>query len=276
MRRVGRRMDRARTDMAEAARHTDSVWPDELRVGIIFVVAVIALRIPARLRGLVKFGVGKEPQTKDPSRLSEIGADGQRGSVLEGLAALADLDARIIRCVLERVGRAAGAAMVKPEAEMCWVWRRWLLEARLVDCAQPFPARVTVTTLAVAISLAWVRGDDLEQVEGGEAVLRDLVPEAIIASGPDDPHVPPLDLLGVQGGAIVHVVEIVFRSLGKTRRRAANELRLVWLGGRRCRGRDGEAERATQKARKQMPHHRLPTDATSRPARRQAVGGARR
>src|ERR1700733_9841815 len=152
MRRVGGRMGRARTDMAEATRHTDPIRPDELRVGVIFVIAIIALRIPAGLGGLVKFRVGKEPQTKNAGRLAKIGADGQRSPVLEGLAALADLHAWIIRCFLERVGRAAGAAMVKPEAEMRWVRRGWLLEARLVDCAEPFPARVTVTTLAFAIS----------------------------------------------------------------------------------------------------------------------------
>ena len=142
------------------------------------------------------------------------------------------------------------------------VRRGWLLEARLVDRAEPLPAEVTVTTLAVAISLARVRGDDLEKVEGGEAILSDLVPEAVIASGPHDPHVAPLDLLGVQGGTVVHVVEIVFRSLREARRRAAGELRLVWLGGRRrrCSRRDRGAERATQKARKQKPHDRLPTD----------------
>src|SRR5580692_12526078 len=154
MRRVGRRMNRAQTDMAEAARHTDPIRPHELRIRVIFVIAVIALRIPARLGGLVKFRVGKEPQTKDAGRLAEIGADEQRGPVLEGLAALADLHARIIRCVLERVGRAAGTPMVETEAEMRGVRRGWLLEARLVDRAEPFPAGVTVTTLAVAISLA--------------------------------------------------------------------------------------------------------------------------
>ena len=119
MRRVGRRMGRARTDMTEAARHTDTIRPDELRVSVIFVIVVIALRIPARLGGLVKFRVGKEPQTKDAGRLAEIGANGQRGPVLERLAAFANLHARIIRCILERVGVAQPALRWSSQRPKC-------------------------------------------------------------------------------------------------------------------------------------------------------------
>ena len=59
----------------------------------------------------------------------------------------------------------------------------------------------------------------------------------------------PLTCVGVQGGAIVHVVEIVFRSLGKARRRAAGELRLVGLGADAADAADAMAKPNAQRRR---------------------------
>ena len=55
--------------------------------------------------------------------------------------------------------------------------------------AEPMPARVAIALLAVAVILARMRGHDLEEIESRQGVLRHLVPEAIVAAGPDEPHV---------------------------------------------------------------------------------------
>src|SRR5262249_12267005 len=96
-----------------------------------------------------------------------------------------------------------------------------------------FPARVAIATLAIAIGLARMRRDDLEEIERAEAVCRDLVPEPVVAAGPDQPHVAPLNFVRRQAYAVVHVVEIVLRGLRKTRRLAAGALRFVGNGCRR-------------------------------------------
>src|ERR1700704_4208242 len=60
-----------------------------------------------------------------------------------------------------------------------------------------------------------------------EGQSRELVPLAIIATGPDNPHVAALDLLWAERHAIVHVVEIIFISLRKARSLSPSPLRLI-------------------------------------------------
>ena len=114
---IGRRVDRAWSDVAEAARHADPIRPNEIGVVVIVRVGVISLRIPLVLGGLVEVGIWKQAQTENAGRLAEIGADRQVRAVVERRAARADLHAGIFGLVLERIGRAIGAAHVEPEAE---------------------------------------------------------------------------------------------------------------------------------------------------------------
>ncbi len=58
-----------------------------------------------------------------------------------------------------------------------------------------------------------MRADGLEQVERAEGVLRHLVPEAVVAPSPDQPHVAPLDFLGCERDPAIHVVEVVLTGL---------------------------------------------------------------
>src|SRR6266404_1477645 len=95
------------------------------------------------------------------------------------------------------------------------------------------PARVAIAMLSVAVSLARVRRDNLQEVECRHTVSRDFVPEPVIATGPEQPHVTPLYLFGRHGHAIVHVVKKVLLCLRETRWGTAGALRLVRGGGGR-------------------------------------------
>src|SRR5260370_1730798 len=89
------------------------------------------------------------------------------------------------------------------------------------------PARVAIAMLSVAVSLARVRRDNLQEVECRHAVSRDFVPEPVIATGPEQPHVTPLYLFGRHSHAIVHVMKIVLLCLRETRWGANGALRLI-------------------------------------------------
>ena len=72
-----------------------------------------------------------------------------------------------------------------------------------------------------------MRGDDLEEIEGREAVLGHAIPEPVVAAGPDEPHVSALNLVRRQLRAVVHLVKEVFARLGKARFGAARALGFV-------------------------------------------------
>ena len=72
-----------------------------------------------------------------------------------------------------------------------------------------------------------MRSDDLQEVEGSQAVARHTVPEAIVAAGPYQPHIAALDLVVRQGHAIVHGAEVVFLRVGEVCLIAAGCLRLI-------------------------------------------------
>ena len=215
--RVCRRVSRARADMAESAGHADAIGLDEVGILVIILVGVIFFRVPLVLRRLVKIRVGEQPQADDARRLAEIGADRQLGAVGESRAARADLHAGIVFLLCEWVFRAVLAADVEPKAKTLRIGRRGFVEAGFVDRAHPAPARVAIALFAVAIVLARMRGDDFQQIERREAVLGDLVPEPVIAAGPDQPHVASLDLFGGHGRPIVHVAKIILLGLRETR-----------------------------------------------------------
>ena len=117
--------------------------------------------------------------------------------------------------VLERVGRAGGIALVEPQAEAVGVGARRLAEARLVHHPEIGPARIAIRLLP------GMRGDDLQQVEGAERAVRHAVPEAVVAAGPDVPHVAAPDRRRAERHPAVHVVEIVLVGLRETTPRCA-------------------------------------------------------
>ncbi|TPW00363.1 MAG: hypothetical protein USCAAHI_00193 [Beijerinckiaceae bacterium] len=107
------------------------------------------------------------------------------------------------------------------------------------------PAGVAIA-FSIAICLARMRGHDLQEIESAETRSRELIPEAVIASSPEKPHVAAFDFLWCQGNPIVHVVEIVFVRLREGRGFPPNLLRLIRqmplikpLIGFRCRRRLG-------------------------------------
>src|SRR5580704_12252192 len=210
-------MDRTRADVAEPAGHADPEGPNEIRIVVVIRVGVIALGVPLVFCRLVEVRIGKEAQADDAARVAEIGADRQARTILERLPPRAKFDAGVLRLVLKRIGRAIGAAHVEPKPEPLRVGSGRLLEAGFVQRAEPMPARIAVAMLTVAVSLARMRGDDLEDIEGCEAVLADAVPEAVVAAGPDDPHIAALDLIRSELRAVVHVMEEVFGGLREAR-----------------------------------------------------------
>src|ERR1700730_9669081 len=92
-----------------------------------------------------------------------------------------------------------------------------------------------------------MRADGLEQVERTEGVLRHLVPEAVVAAGPDQPHVAPLDLLRCERRPPVHVVEIILTGLWECPRGPAGGARLIQYGARLRRRAAGRQQCETQR-----------------------------
>src|SRR5438045_9404692 len=98
-------------DVAEAARHTDAVWPDEILVVVVTRVGVVADRVPCFLRRFVEVGVWKETQSDNPGRKPVIGTDWHASS------ARADFDAWVFLRVLERIWWASVTTPVGPKAK---------------------------------------------------------------------------------------------------------------------------------------------------------------
>ncbi len=233
--RIVGRLDRVRPDVAEPARHADPVRPHELLPEVVALVGVVLRRIPLLGRRLIEIGIRKEPQADDAGRPSVGGADGQLV-----LAPRADGDARVLLVVLEGVGRTVGPPPVEPEPVPVGIGPFRLLEARLVDETEEVPAVVPARLEPL------VRGNDLEQIEGPEAVDRDPVPEAVVSSRPHDPGVAPLDLLACQREAVIHVVEVILVRRRKRRDGPARAARLVQDASRlvlAATGEEHEAER---------------------------------
>jgi hypothetical protein len=86
-----------------------------------------------------------------------------------------------------------------------------------------------VTVMPASVRHRRVRGQRLEEVERAEAGGRDRIPEAIVAAGPHDPHVPAHHLFTIEGDGAVHVAEVVFVGRRHRLRRPAGAHRLVFL-----------------------------------------------
>ena len=240
---VVRRRDRARPDMAEAARHPHAVGPHQI-LGIVVVgVRIIPYRVPVPGGRLIEFRVREQAQAQDTRRLAIVGSHRQV------LAAGADRHAGVLLRVGERIGRAVGAALVQPQAEVLGVGPGRLVEAGLVGQAQIGPP------VGAVVLERRVGGDGLEQVEGAERPLRHQVPEPVVTAGPDQPHVAALDLVGGQRDAVVHSVKIVFVGRRERLRGATGGLGLVG-DARLCTGhrRDQAWNRRDQERQERVPH----------------------
>src|SRR5262249_36136139 len=135
---IGRRLDGARADVAEATRHADPIGSHEVLRVVVVRILVVALRVPFLGGGLVEVRVREQSQTDD------AGGPAIGRSPREVLPPGADLHAGILLLVLERIRRTVGAdaTLVEPQPEALWVRAGRFLEARLVDQTQIFPAVV--------------------------------------------------------------------------------------------------------------------------------------
>ena len=217
-----RGVDRARADVAEAASHAHPVGADEIGVVIIARIAVIAPGVPARLGFLVEGGIGEQAQSDNAAGFAIIRAEGNR------LAARADFHARIFPLVGERIGRAGRVANVAPKAIL--VRPRGRRETGLVDEAELGPA------IVAPVGSVGVRRNELEQVESAKGRAAHRIPEAVVAAGPDQPHVAALDFRRGQGNPIVHVLEIILVGVPEVLLGQSRECRFVlgapWMAAR--------------------------------------------
>jgi hypothetical protein len=176
--------------VAEAARHGDPVGAHEVLALVVAGVGVIALWVPGLGRIIVKRRIGEQPQAHDPGA---IAVEGTRRQVL---AARAELDARVLGCVLEGVGRAAGAALVEPQPPAVRVRPLGLLETGLVDQAEIFPTVVAAVLRELRTRRIGVGGDRLQEIEIPHALFREDVPQVVVPRGPHHPVVASDDLGG--------------------------------------------------------------------------------
>src|SRR5688500_11057175 len=105
--------------MAEGARHTDPIRPDQILVVIIGWVLVVAVRIPLARGFLVEVGVREQAQADDAGRLAIIRSD--RHVPAAGTCR----HARIFALVRKRVGAAVGAPLIEPKSIVLWIGSGW-------------------------------------------------------------------------------------------------------------------------------------------------------
>ena len=217
--RIGRRVARIRPDVTETAGHADSIRLDELLVVVVGRIRVIAFGVPALCRRVIEVGIGKQPQPDNAGRVAVVGTD------RNVLASGADLDAGILRFVLERIRRTGFAPDVEPQAIAVFARAVAFVEARLVHQAEILP-----TVVATVILYAGMVGDGLEKIQDAGALYRQPIPKAVVAASPNDPVVAAFyrrgnrligrdardvgsqrrcDLRRVFRNAIVHVTKIV-------------------------------------------------------------------
>ena len=219
-----RRIARIRTDVTKAARHADAVGFDETAIVVIARIRVVPLGIPAARSRLVERGIRKQPQPDDAGRVPVERSDRHR------TASRTDRNTRVLRLVLEGVGRAIGAPHVEPESVAVLARSGALVETGLVDESEITPARIA------AVLQARVIRHGLQEIEDAGAIDRQLVPQSVVAAGPDDPVVAAFhrglhgvgrrdarhvgrelagDLRRVLRHAVVHVAEVVLVGCGK-------------------------------------------------------------
>ena len=173
MRRIGRRIHRARADVAEAARHADAVRPHQ-------VLAVVVARDrcssapgptpwrPSRRTPDSGTGAGRRCRWHS-RRTSRPAASCRRRAACR---ASRSATPGYLLSFSNGSARAVLAAHVEPEAAPVRVGPGRGLEARLVDQAEVLPA------IGPRVAEAGMRADDLQQVEGAEGVVASCCPRS--------------------------------------------------------------------------------------------------
>src|SRR5258706_2163409 len=133
---IGGWLDRVWPDVAEPTGHPDAIGLYQVLGIVVIRVFIKALGIPLFCCRFVKIRIGKKPQANDTRCVTVIGADRQ------ALAACPDGDARLIFCIFERVRRAIGTPLVKPQTEALWVGAGGLIAAGFVYPTEVIPAIV--------------------------------------------------------------------------------------------------------------------------------------
>jgi hypothetical protein len=200
---TGRRLERVRGDVAEAAAHADAERADGVRPRGVLGVVVVALGVPPGLRGrgVEELRVPEQPQPYDARRVAVDFV--LRGCPVRLLLRFAILDVDLLR---------VGVLLDRPVVANAVGVLRLLLGGRarfgLGDQAGAGEAPAAVSAV-----------DQFQEVDRAVAVAGQPVPERLVAPGPHDPGVPTLDRFGGQfelvgpgpvgRAGLVHVLEVV-------------------------------------------------------------------
>ena len=184
--------------MAEGARHGDAIRLHQIARLVVARVAIVPFGVPLLARLCVERRIREQSQANDARGLAVVRAD------RNGAATGPDLNPLVLVGVGERVSGTGGVADVEPETVAVRVGAGRLAETRFVDEPEKVPARIA------GVRERRMRRERLEKVERSQAPDREHVPEPVVAAGPDNPHVAPLDLLPRQRQAAVHVAKVVF------------------------------------------------------------------
>ena len=134
--RIGRGPNRIRPNVAEPARHSNAIRPNQILGFVVGGVGVIPDGIPFLLGGLIEVRVRKHTKSDDAGRVPVERADRQI------FPARTRFHARVLLLVLERVRRAVRAALIEPEVVALRVRTGRLDVAGLVDEPEVVPAVV--------------------------------------------------------------------------------------------------------------------------------------
>src|ERR1041384_2928187 len=169
--------------MTKSARHSDAVWPNQVLIVVICRIGEVFVRVPALGRRFIEFGVGKQTQANDSCRIAVIRTDWNSRTTR------AYLHSWVLCVVREWIRRTVVPAHIEQEAVPILVRSTRRMEARFVDESEPVPTPVAIDFLR------WIVGDDLEYVDARHTSRVHPVPHPVVAAGPHQPHVAPLDLL---------------------------------------------------------------------------------
>ena len=143
MLRIGRRLHRARADVAEAAGHADAVRPHQVLAVVVARVGVVALGVPGLGRLLVEVRVREQAQADDAGARSRRRSR-PAASCRRRAACRARRSRRPDTCSRSRTDR-RGQSLLRTSSQRpqrSWSGPVALLEARLVDQAEVAPAVV--------------------------------------------------------------------------------------------------------------------------------------
>src|SRR5262249_37774379 len=109
---VVRGLHRVRADVAEATRHAYAIGADQILAVVVARVVVGSFGVPFLRRCLFEIRIREQAKPDDSRRISVVRTHGQLA--VRQPASGADLYARVLLLVLERIGRAVRRALVEP------------------------------------------------------------------------------------------------------------------------------------------------------------------